>query len=108
MDLRAAFGGHIRRLRVVRGWSQAYLSERSLISVDTLRRVEHGELSPSLDTIQCLADGFGISLATLFRGFELGEVQWRDELLDYLGNRSATEHRRALALIKAILHEESL
>lgn len=103
MDLREQFGGHIRRLRVSRGWSQSTLAERSQISVDTLRRIEHGELSPSLHTIGGVAEGLGISLATLFRGFEVGEVQWRDELLDYLDGRSATEHRKALALIKAIL-----
>lgn len=107
MDLRAAFGGHVRRLRAVRGWSQALLAERAQLSVDTLRRIEHGVLFPSLDTIECLAAGLGITLATMFKGHELGEVQWREELLDYLDGRSAKEHRRALALIKALLHPEA-
>jgi transcriptional regulator with XRE-family HTH domain len=41
------------------------------LSADTIRRLEHGAFSPSLDSIRKVAMGFNLSVAQLFAGFEV-------------------------------------
>ncbi|HLT35877.1 MAG TPA: helix-turn-helix transcriptional regulator, partial [Enhygromyxa sp.] len=45
------FGRHVRSLRRARGMTQEVLAQRSGLSADTIRRLEHGSFSPSLETL---------------------------------------------------------
>lgn len=45
------FGSHVRMLRCARGLTQEVLAELSKLSADTIRRLERGSFSPSLDTL---------------------------------------------------------
>ena len=45
------FGRHIRSLRKARGMTQERLAEKCGVAVDTIRRLETGSFSPSLDTL---------------------------------------------------------
>lgn len=65
------FGAYVRLMREVRGLSQEELAEQCTLSADTIRRLEHGSFSPSLLTLRKLANGFGLSVAQLFHGFEV-------------------------------------
>ena len=65
-----SFGKHIKRLRKVRKLSQEELAERSGLAADTVRRLEHADFSPSLKTLRKVCGGMGISVSTLFSGFE--------------------------------------
>lgn len=65
------FGNYVRRLREVRGMTQEELAERSKLASDTIRRLERESFSPSLKTLRKLCAGLGITLSTLFNGFEL-------------------------------------
>lgn len=67
------FGEHIRSLRRARGLTQEAVAERSGLSVDTVRRLEAGTFSPSLDTLRKLCAGLDLMLSTLFESYELGE-----------------------------------
>src|SRR5690606_6283845 len=71
-----SFGRHVLSLRRARGMTQEVLAERSGLAVDTIRRLEHGSFSPSLDTLRKLCMGLDLMLSTLFETFELGA---RDE-----------------------------
>src|SRR5690606_31169914 len=66
------FGQHVRSLRRARGMTQEVLAERSRLSADTIRRLEHGSFSPSLDTLKKLCTGLSLPLSRLFESFELG------------------------------------
>jgi transcriptional regulator with XRE-family HTH domain len=70
----SGFGKHVRSLRRARGITQQDVAERSGLSADTIRRLEHEEFSPSLNTLQCLVDALGIRLSTLFLGYELDDT----------------------------------
>lgn len=93
------FGKHVRSLRRARGITQDALAQRSGLSADTIRRVEHGSFSASIDTLRKLCFGLSIAPSTLFESFELGCHDERRELLDLLSTRSADE----LALIARVL-----
>src|SRR5690606_4676203 len=71
------FGQHVRALRRARGVTQDRLAELSKLSADTIRRLEHGAFSPSLETLNKLCGGLGISLTTLFDSFELNDGRER-------------------------------
>jgi transcriptional regulator with XRE-family HTH domain len=67
------FGHHVRRLRRERGLTQESLAERAGLSSDAIRKIERGQMSPTLKTLRRLCHGLGISLSALFDGWELGE-----------------------------------
>ncbi len=67
-QLAQTFGKQIKVLRAERGLTQAQLAERSGISEEWVRRIERGDGSPSLDTIEVLAQSLGVAVAALFGG----------------------------------------
>ena len=78
------FGRHVRSLRRARGQTQEVLATRSGLSADTIRRLEHGSFSPSLETLRKLCKGLDMMLSTLFESFELGTRSESRELEDLL------------------------
>lgn len=99
---RRRFGAELRRLRQERKLSQQALAERSDLAVDTVRRIEAGGFSPSLETVSRLAMGLEISLFTLFArldGRQFGEAA---ALFDYLCERSDRQIRVARRILEAL------
>jgi transcriptional regulator with XRE-family HTH domain len=99
------FGSHVRDLRQARGLTQQELADRSSLSVDAIRRIERGALSPSLDTLHKLSNGLKISLPTLFRGFA---EEGRDELAeicDFLAHLDARQLQTAWQVIQAMFND---
>lgn len=105
MDLRIRFGGHIRKLRTARRITQERLAKKSRLSVDSIRRIERGSLSPSLETIHKVAVGLEVSLSTLFSGLDSGESTTFDELVDFLEQRRPNVSGRALRILQALLSD---
>ena len=64
-SLRSAFGRTIQELRTAGGLSRGELGRRSKLDATTIKRVEGGKLSPSLDTLEALAGGLNVSLVEL-------------------------------------------
>ena len=67
-------GRHVKRLREIRRFTQEQLAERSGLASDTIRRLEHGDFSPSLKTLRKLAFGLDLPLSTIFEAMEIGEL----------------------------------
>lgn len=63
----------IRRLREQHGLSQRALAEAAGISAAALSQIESGQVSPSVATLEKLADGLGIAVAAFF--LDTGESQ---------------------------------
>ncbi|WP_106392274.1 helix-turn-helix domain-containing protein [Enhygromyxa salina] len=93
------FGRHIRSLRRARGMTQEVLAEKSRLAADTIRRLEHGSFSPSLDTLRKACNGLGIRISTLFESFEIGERDVGRELVDALSGLT----ERELAIVAGIV-----
>lgn len=67
-QLAQTFGKQVKALRAERGLTQAQLADLSGISEEWVRRIERGEGSPSLDTIEVLAGSLGVPVSSLFGG----------------------------------------
>ncbi|NVB36458.1 helix-turn-helix transcriptional regulator [Pseudenhygromyxa sp. WMMC2535] len=103
------FGRHVRSLRKARGLTQEALAHRSELSADTIRRLERGSFSPSLDTLIKLCKGFDLEISTLFLSFELGEAQPSSELHDLLSGQAPEVHGLVLSIIRHVLaHLEAM
>jgi transcriptional regulator with XRE-family HTH domain len=99
------FGKHVRSLRHVRALTQDALAQRSGLSADTIRRIEHGSFSASIDTLRKLCSGLGVAPSTLFESFELGRTDERRELFDLIAARSNDEIALVTRLVRALLLE---
>lgn len=62
-------GNTIRQLRQEHGLTIAEISERAGISRGMLSKIENGVTSPSLETLEQLANTLGVTLSRLFRGY---------------------------------------
>ncbi|HLT37925.1 MAG TPA: helix-turn-helix transcriptional regulator [Enhygromyxa sp.] len=99
------FGRHVRSLRRARGMTQEVLAERSGLSADTIRRLEHGSFSPSLETLRKLCMGLDLMLSTLFESYELGARNESRELVDLLATRTPRELMMATRVLRALFDE---
>lgn len=66
-------GSTIRDLRRAHGLTIADIAERAEISRGMLSRIENGQTASSLEGLNRIARALGVSLATLFRNFEVGD-----------------------------------
>ncbi len=105
MSVGRNFGRHLRSLRKARGMTQEVLANRSGLSADTIRRREHGNFSPSLETLRKLSVGLDLVLSTLFESFELGTRDENRELVDLLATRSPRELILAMRVLRALFNE---
>lgn len=63
----AQVGGTVRRLRTAQGLTLGELAGSAAISPAMLSRLEHGDVTPSLETLVALAEALGTSCAALLR-----------------------------------------
>jgi transcriptional regulator with XRE-family HTH domain len=105
LDTGRSFGRHVRSLRRARGMTQEVLAERCGLSADTIRRLEHGSFSPSLDTLRKLCAGLDLMLSTLFESYELGSRNEARELIDLLATRGPRELMLATRVLRALFDE---
>lgn len=100
------FGEYIKRARTERNLTQEQLSELADLAADTVRRIEHGEFSPSLGTLEKLATGLRVDLSSLFMAFEHGDSDREREILAMARTLSPSERVlcfRLLAFLVALL-----
>jgi transcriptional regulator with XRE-family HTH domain len=72
-ELERYLGNAIRDLRQKHGLTIADVAERAGISRGMLSKIENSQTATSLDTLSKLAQALGISLSTLFKGFNVPE-----------------------------------
>jgi DNA-binding XRE family transcriptional regulator len=65
-DIEQGVGLTLQRLRSERGLTLSELATRSGVSTGMISRIEHGNVSPSLATLQALADALKVPLMALF------------------------------------------
>lgn len=64
-NLPDAIAARVRELRVARGWSQDQMANEAGLSKDAVSRIERGDRSPRLDTLQRIGAAVGVSLPKL-------------------------------------------
>ena len=68
--LEVAIGREIRAFRKNQSITVSELSEKTGLSIGMLSKIENGNTSPSLTTLQLLANALNVSLTAFFRQFE--------------------------------------
>ena len=68
--LEVAIGREVRAFRRKQEITVADLSATTGLSIGMLSKIENGNTSPSLTTLQTLADALSVPLTAFFRGFE--------------------------------------
>jgi len=68
--LEAAIGHEVRAFRLKQGITVAELSAATGLSVGMLSKIENGNTSPSLTTLQALANALSVPLTAFFREYE--------------------------------------
>lgn len=66
MDLHAAIGKRIKKLRLQVGFSQAGLADRAATSTEYISRLERNRGAASVLLLQRIADALGVPLRDLF------------------------------------------
>lgn len=69
-NLEMAIGHEVRTFRKKLGITVADLAAATGMSVGMLSKIENGNISPSLTTLQSLSKALGVPLTAFFRGFE--------------------------------------
>ncbi|WP_305983797.1 XRE family transcriptional regulator [Roseibium sp. MMSF_3544] len=69
-NLELALGRQVRALRTERRMTGADLAAQTGLSVGMLSKIENGVISPSLSTIQLLANALQVPFVRLFSGYE--------------------------------------
>ncbi|MBM3612543.1 MAG: helix-turn-helix domain-containing protein [Alphaproteobacteria bacterium] len=68
--LEAAIGREVRNLRRQHGMTVADLAAATGLSIGMLSKIENGNTSPSLTTLQVLSHAFSVPVTAFFRGHE--------------------------------------
>lgn len=88
--------------------TQEQLAERSGLSADSIRRLEHGSFEPSLDTIRKLTGGLNLLVSTLLESFELHLTDASRELAGLLVGRAPGELALVTQVVRTLLDELDL
>ncbi len=77
-------GQRIRQLRESRGMTQSQLQARSRVSRSYLSRIESGQMTPSLGTLEKIAEALGVGLNRFFLPESNGETLLEDPFIQGL------------------------
>lgn len=82
-------GQKIKELRLLKGYTQEDLAEKTSLSVRTIQRIENGEVDPRTYTLNLLAEALEVDLEEF-----TSEIVEKEKL-----NAKVVDHRQWLALI---------
>jgi transcriptional regulator with XRE-family HTH domain len=77
-------GQRIRQLRESRGMTQSQLQARSRVSRSYLSRIESGQMTPSIGTLEKISEALGIGLSRFFVPASNGEALLEDPFIQGL------------------------
>ncbi|AIQ38562.1 XRE family transcriptional regulator [Paenibacillus sp. FSL R5-0345] len=106
-DVVKRVGERIRRLRKDKGLSQEQLAELSGLHTNYVGQVERGEKNLTIETLQKVVVGLGVSLEEFFR--YLDPMKRKDtlgQIVEMLSERSAQDQVMALRVLQTVLDWE--
>lgn len=102
------FGAHVRQLRSSRHWSIYKLAERSGYSASTISRLERGQLTPSAETAQRLAQALELEPRDAERLTALADITDLDATLYFARIQEIIRRRESQAQEIKIFHWQVL
>jgi XRE family transcriptional regulator, regulator of sulfur utilization len=106
-ELVVRLGERIRNMRKEKGLSQEQLGELAGLHTNYIGQVERGEKNLTIETLEKIAHGLGVSLEKLFHF--LDPMKTKDEtseLLELLDKRSKEDKALVLTLAKSVFKWE--
>ncbi|MDH6372632.1 transcriptional regulator with XRE-family HTH domain [Paenibacillus sp. PastF-3] len=106
-DVVKRVGDRIRWLRKNKGLSQEQLAELSGLHTNYVGQVERGEKNLTIETLQKVVGGLGVSLEEFFR--YLDPMKRKDtlgQIVEMLSERSAQDQVMALRVLQTVLDWE--
>ncbi|QNO15554.1 helix-turn-helix transcriptional regulator [Alkalicella caledoniensis] len=99
----AYFGRELNRLRKDMGYSQSYVQKKVGVNVDTIRKIENGEVKPRYETLELLSLAYKFDLLELLKSCRSNKhlVDYHDEL-DYI---TANYHKDKLIELEKSIHD---
>jgi transcriptional regulator with XRE-family HTH domain len=99
-------GQRVRQLRESRGMTQSQLQSRSRVSRSYLSRIESGQMTPSLGTLEKISEALGVGLNRFFIPDSHGEAVLEDPFIrclqPYLRSIDWTQWQGILKRLRAI------
>ena len=93
----------INKIRLDYGWSIYRLSVESGVPQSTLTNMFNRETLPSITTLECLCNAFGISMSDFFKDdSETNSINMDKEFLDLFNKLTDQEKTSTLILLRAI------
>lgn len=90
----------INKMRLERGWSTYRLSVESGISQSTLTNMFNRETLPSITTLECLCNAFGITMSEFFaEAVENPTAEQEEKELLRLFSKMTSEEKQSLLLL---------
>ncbi len=100
----------LRRLRAQRQLTQENLCERAGISVDAVSRIENGNRTPSLETLERLSLALGVRVVDMVSTGDLPQISHPpsiQRIISLLERQSLSTHETAEKLIKVLIQSSS-
>ena len=97
----------LRKLMDARGWTMYRLAKESGLTESTIANIYRRNAIPSIDTLEKICQGFGITLSQFFADAEL--VELTEDLKEVFENwRTLTQEQKeaALTMMRAFNHDK--
>lgn len=94
-DIQELFSNNLKAIRKEKGLSQQSIADLSGMIASTYNRIENMKVSPSIDTVEKIANAMDVTISDLFQSRELSDksliqkLEMINELADY--NRNVLE-----------------
>ncbi|QQY79072.1 helix-turn-helix protein [Keratinibaculum paraultunense] len=104
------FGKEVRKIRRQRGYTQKYVCSASNISIDTIRKIENGKVTPNQITLELLSPVLKVDLNELllkYRFKNYGDfIKIKSKIETHLENGEFEQLEFDLKVAKKLLHQE--
>ena len=107
MDANMDIHARLRKFLDDRGWTEYRLSKECGLTQSTIGNIYRRGVSPTLNTLEQICDGFGITLSQFFADGEIVELTPElKEIFDAWVSLTPTQKTAALQMLKAMNHED--
>nr|MBQ4458433.1 helix-turn-helix transcriptional regulator [Clostridia bacterium] len=99
--------GRLRRLLDERNWTEYRLAKASGLSDSTIKNIYKRNTQPTIDTLEAICRGFGITLAQFFADGEMVELTPDlKELFNGWVNLTPEQKQAVLTMVNAFNHDK--
>lgn len=101
------FSENLKAIRKEKKISQQYIAERSDMLASTYNRIENMKVSPSIETIERIADAIGVPFVELFQSREISDKSLVQKL-EILNQMSEYNQSVVGILLDSIIEKDKL